>query len=127
MSQDPIQKEIQQIHLSLESAKELVKLGQEALALAENTIFEKLVLKGYFIDEAARLVHLFGDPTINADVRGKIERDLHGPSSFKRYLQTMVARGRNASQEIESYMSSLEELHQMDAEDEAGESIGGTE
>ena len=121
MSQDEIQHEIQQIHLSLESAKEIVKLGQEAAALATNPTFAKLVLQGYFVDEAARLVHLYGDPNISPDIRVKIERDLAGPACFKRYLQTIVARGRNAENEIQSYLASIEELHEMDAEDNGGE------
>ena len=119
MSQDfdPLQKEIQQVHVSIEQAKEIVKLGEEAIALAENPLFEKLVLKGYFIDEAARLVHLYGDPNISADIKAKIQSDLAGPAHFKRYMQTFIARGRAAHNEIAAHQQSLEELHQMEQED----------
>ena len=110
------QNDIHEVELSIEHAKKLVERGQMAQKLASNYEFKKLVLEGYFVEEAARLVHLFSDPNIPEDVRTYIERDLQCPGAFKRYLSTIVQMGLQAAQEIKDAHQTLEDIRQEEME-----------
>lgn len=111
------QNDIHEIELSIEAAKEMVARGELAVKLANNSAFKKLVLDGYFVDEAARLVHLFSDPNLNDEQRAMVERDLIGIGAFKRYLQTVRQIGQMAEREISDAEYELEGLR-MEGADE---------
>jgi hypothetical protein len=106
------QSDIEQIELSIEEARKMVDRGRMAEELSMNSGFRKLVLEGYFVEEAARLVHLSSDPTVPENMRTVILRDLNGPGAFKRYLSTLVQMGRMAAQEIRDAQETLEEIRQ---------------
>ena len=113
------QNEIEQVELSIEAAKEMVERGKMAERLADIPEFKKLVLDGYFVDEAARLALLSSDPNLSEDIRGHVMRDLQGVGAFKRYLSTLVQLGRQAAQEIEEAEVTLSEMRaeEMEAND----------
>lgn len=94
------QNEIHEIEMSIEAAKEMVVRGEMAMKLANNPAFKKIVLDGYFVDEAARLAHLYSDPNLSAEQREMVRNDLIGIGAFKRYLQTLTQLGQMASREI---------------------------
>lgn len=104
--------EIQQVELSIAEAEKMVKRGQAAERLSLNPDFKALVLDGYFVEEAARLVHLSSDPTIPENIRDVVVRDLAGPGAFKRYMTAMVQMGNMAANEIEDHRETLEELRE---------------
>lgn len=104
--------DIQQVELSIEEAEKAIALGNDAAALADIPEFKRIVLDGYFVDEAARLALLSSDPGANDEIRANIMRDLNGPGAFKRYLHTKVMLGRNAERELESHHETLEELRE---------------
>lgn len=114
------QQDIEQIELSLEHAKEMVEKRNMAIQLADNPAFKKLVLEGYFQNEAARLAHLLTDPSLPAEHREFVKIDIAGPGAFKRYMQTLVRMGDQAAASIAEYENELDELR-------ADEENGGAE
>lgn len=110
------QSDIQEIELTIEHAKEIVERGESARRLASNSDFKKLVLDGYFVNEAARLALLHSDPSINEEIREKVLRDLNGPGAFKRYLSTIIQMGDQAIRELPELQEALDEAR---AEDDA--------
>lgn len=108
--------EIREVEMSIEAAKEMVARGEMARKLADNPDFKKIVLDGYFVDEAARLTHLFSDPMMDEAQRKMIERDLIGIGAFKRYLKNAVQFGEIAAREISDAEIELDELRAEDDE-----------
>lgn len=103
---------IEDIELSIEQARRMVKLGQMAQNLAVNKDFKELVIDGYFRDEAARMTHLYADPNISEEIRAHVHRDIVGPGAFKRYLSGIVQMGNAAAREILEAEETLVEVRQ---------------
>jgi hypothetical protein len=104
------QQDIEQIELSVEHAKEMVERKKLALQLADNPAFKKLILDGYFRDEAARLAHLLSDPALPAEHREFVRNDINGPGALKRFMSTIVRMGDMAEREIADAELELDEL-----------------
>lgn len=118
------QNDIEQVELTIAEAKKVVDRGRMAEKLSRNPDFKKLVMDGYFVDEAARLVHLSSDPTLPENIRNVVLRDMNGPGAFKRYLSALVQMGKNAAREIEEHQETLDELREeelYDGEDDLDE------
>ena len=107
---------IAELELSIEQAQEMVRLGDMAAALANNPEFKKIVLDGYFLQEAARLVHLSTDPALREDIRVVVHRDMAGPGAFKRYLSTLVQRGYMARDQIKAAQEEIDTIREEEAE-----------
>lgn len=108
--------QIEMLELGIEDAKNMVKMGEAAKKLTKNGDFKKVIMNGYFVDEAARLALLSSDPNIPENVREFIMRDLNGPGALKRYLQTLTRMGDQAAIEIDEAYETMGELR--DEEDE---------
>lgn len=104
------QQEIQELELTIEAAREIVERGNMATRLADNPDFKKIIMEGFFRDEAARLVHLVSDPSLPEGDRSHIQNAIQGIGYLKRYLSTMVQMGVNAEREINESRETLEEI-----------------
>lgn len=111
------QTEINQIEISIDEAKKIVARANDVRALSENPIFKRLVMDGYFVQEASRLAHLSSDPTISEQIRGFVTRDLAGPGAFKRYLQTIINMGNAAASEIRQGEEAIDEIRAEGADE----------
>lgn len=107
--------DIEEIEISIEEAKKVVARANDIRTLCENPIFKKLVMDGYFVQEAARLAHLSSDPSIDEKIRGYVLRDLAGPGAFKRYIQTLINMGNAARNELAMSEEALDELRAEEA------------
>ncbi len=110
------EQQIQIVELTIDEARKEVKAGEMAERLSRNPDFKKLILDRYFVDEAARLVHLYGDPNVSDKIREMILRDMAGISSLKQYLSLLVQKGRMAADLIQENQETLEELR-IEADD----------
>lgn len=108
--------EIETIELSMDEARKLIRLKDMALRLAENPDFKELIRDGYFVEEAARLVHVFSDPNLVAQ-RDEIARDMHAIGTLKRFLHLRVLQGRAAERELPEHESNLQELRAVPESD----------
>lgn len=105
--------DIQAIELSIEEAKKLIDLKDQALKLSDNREFRNIILEGYFKDEAARLASLTADSTLKAN-REDIILALQGISSLRQYLQTVIRMGQIAEGELHEAQEVLEEARLME-------------
>jgi hypothetical protein len=112
MAQSLHDQQIAETELSIEDAQALVTKGEKALKLAEDPLFKELILEGYFNGEVLRLAGMMSDPNISEELRKCVERDLHGPASLKRYMQTMVQMSLIAENSIADYEETLDELRE---------------
>lgn len=111
--------EIEMLELSIEEAKKMVKAAESAKKLAKNSDFKKIIMEGYFVEEAARLALLYSDPNIPDNVREFIVRDINGVGALKRYLQTKIRMGEQAEREIEEAYDTMNDIR--DEEDDFSE------
>jgi hypothetical protein len=100
--------DIQEIELSMDHAKELVERKNAVLKLSNNREFKKIVLDGYFKDEAARLAGLSADVTVKAN-RDDIFLAIQGISTLRQYFQMIVRMGEVAESELAEYQETLDE------------------
>lgn len=103
---------VEEIELSLENAKELVERKRQAEKLASNREFKKLVLDGYFKDEAVRLVGLSAEPTVSA-YKEQIFTEIQAISLFQQYLRNVIRLGTLAEAEMVEHEELLEEAREM--------------
>jgi len=101
--------DIAEIELSIEAAKDLVSRKEQALRLANNRDFKKLVLDGYVKDEAVRLTGLSADPNMK-NHQDDIFDAIKGISLFRQYMQNIVTIGKVAENELLEQEQVLEEI-----------------
>ena len=110
MSQQ-LENDIKQVEMTIEHAQELVRKGKLAEKLADNPDFKEIIIEGFIFNEAVRLAHLIGDPTvIDPNIVAVCKRDIHAPGALKRYLSAMVTIGHNAANELLACEIELDDL-----------------
>jgi hypothetical protein len=112
------QEQIKQVEDTIEEARKQVDLARRIRKLERNPDFKKVILDGYFVDEASRLVLLNNDPSVPEAYRETIRRDMDGFSALKRYLMSNTQLGDSAERAIGEHEDTLEELRI--------ESVGGS-
>lgn len=94
-------KYIQELDASIASAKETIELGTALERLFSNKDFKKVVLNGYFKDEAVRLVHLRGEPTNQSfEALSSLDNKIMAISSFSIYLKNIQKEAELADKTV---------------------------
>lgn len=110
--------QIKQLELSIEEAKEMIALGDAIEKLYKNTYFKKVILEGYFKDEAIRLVMAKSNPMLlqgNAvmksdDIQRDLDRGIFGIGFLQQYLFTRLKFAEQAKKALSDSELMLEEL-----------------
>ena len=106
------EQEIHQIELSIEQAEEIVKKGDMARRLSNNSDFHTLITEGFIRDEASRLTLLLNDPSLNEEQREFVLKDLYGIGALQRYMQNTVHFAEMAARDINYHRQTLEEVRE---------------
>lgn len=94
-------KYIQELEANIESAKESIELGLSLERLFSNRDFKKVVLNGYFAEEAVRLVHLKGAPeSQTSDAQKSIVDKIDAISSFSNFLKDIANKAELAEKTV---------------------------
>lgn len=102
---------IEAIDRNIRQARTALEEGNALERLRDNKDFKKVVLEGYFKDEAVRLVHLKADPSMQSDASQKsIVAQIDAIGSFSSYLTQTLQRGVMAGKQIESDEATREEI-----------------
>lgn len=112
---DKIMSDIQEIEVTIKELKEVVERKNAVNRLLGNRDFKKLIMEGYFKDEAARLVGLLGEQAA-AQYREEIIRSMDGIAQFKAHLRTVRQIGEAAASELAHHEQALEDLRNEDQE-----------
>lgn len=110
---------INQIEQSIEHAQARVNKAKKVLSLLDHPDFKEIVVKGYFEQEAIRMVALYGDGTGSAEMLSDLQKDMHGVGAFRRYLSAIVQDGRQAEADVRLNQETLQEELAMVAEAKA--------
>jgi hypothetical protein len=114
-------KEIEQLEVSAEHARQMVERREMVMKLSKNREFRKIILEGYFVDEAARLVSIAGEQS-HKPHRDEIFDSIKAISHCRQFLSTIVQMGNIAQGELESneeYLAELRGEHTPESDVEA--------
>ena len=107
---------IQDIELNIKQAKVLVDTGNALERLRNNHDFKEIINKGYFEQEAIRLVHLKGDPSMQtAEYQDSIIKQMDAIGALNQYFNTVFHRASLAEKAIASDEEARDELLAEDA------------
>lgn len=103
----------QAIELSLEQANASIDYMNTFLRLVENADFNKIITEGYFETEAARLVMLKGEPSMQGDEsQVAILKAIDGIGAVRQYLRTIIHTGNMAKKAKEDDEAALDDDNQ---------------
>ena len=109
--------ELQAIENNIKQAQKTADLGDSLERLKSNRDFKKIVLEGYFEQEAIRLVHLKSDPNMqSADSQKAIATQMDAIGMFKQYLGLVSFKAALAGKSIEADEYARDELLEEGAE-----------
>jgi len=94
----------------IEGAEELVVRRNMALKLAANPEFRKLFNEEYFVTEAARLVQLSADPSLDLNQRADALNMAQATGHAKRYLSMIIQMGAHAERDLPEARATLDEM-----------------
>lgn len=96
-------KAIKDIELNIQQAKTLVEFGTALDKLRINREFQLVINKGYFEQEAIRLVHLKADPSMQTkESQASIITQMDAIGNLNQYFQMIFHRAAMASKAIEA-------------------------
>lgn len=103
--------ELQQLDMSIKHSQKMVDLGAALERLRSNRDFKKVVIEGYFAEEAARLVHLMADANMQSpDKQQSIQKQMIAVGGFRDYLNTLETLAGIARRSIQSDEAMRDEI-----------------
>ena len=97
---------------SMASAKSVADVITSLTRLKSNRDFKNIVLKGYFEEEAIRLVHLKSAPSMQSvDDQSALVLQMDAIGCFSNYLDALLTKANMASKTLEDDAASLAELY----------------
>ena len=106
---------VHNISISMDQAKIYIANKESLDKLIANPDFDRIITKGYFENEASRLVLTKADPGMeSADKQAAIIKSIDGIGSLRTYLRAIMQIGEMAQKDLKS---SEEELELAENED----------
>lgn len=103
--------ELQQLERSIKQTQKLVDLGDALERLRNNRDFKKIVIEGYFEQEAIRLVHLMSDPNMQSvESQQSIHNQMIAVGVFRDYLNTIDIQAQMAGRALIADEQTRDEL-----------------
>ena len=108
---------VQQIEVNIETANATIARKEVFLRLVDNPDFKEIIEKGYFEDEAIRLVGALSSPTMADDVtQQELQKDMIGVGRLRQYFYAIVQQGRTAEEAVKSHEQELDYIAEEEAE-----------
>ena len=106
-----IDNDLLQIESNLKRNAVVTELGNALARLKGNRDFKKVILEGFFEDEAIRLVHLKADPNMQgSDSQKAILTQMDAIGALRQYLETLAQLAGMAQKSIEADEQTRDEL-----------------
>lgn len=106
-----LQEQISKVEQEISDLEEAKKEYDTLRRLEENPDFKKIILEGYFLEDAARMLLLKDDPALSEEQRKHLQADMCGPGALKRYFFKITQVGLSFEDSIMEAKETLEELH----------------
>ncbi len=111
MSPEEVEQAEQEISVSIETARAVIKKQEDMEKLMRTPEFNSIFIDGYMRDEAARVTSLLMDPAMESeeDQEG-LKRELYAISGFRHYVLRIKKIADQMSRMIASSEATLESL-----------------
>ena len=114
------QQQIEQVEMSMEEAKRIIETGDAIKRLYDNEDFKKVILDGYFKDEAARVVGLRADANMMGENEQKmIDTIITSIGGLRQYFLARMRMAESAKMALEQDQETHAELLREDVQGEA--------
>lgn len=98
------QRDVQQIQIQIDTARELLKDSEALDRLYKNKDFIRLIEKKYLQAEPVRITHLMADPAFNSDAkREDLTRQLSAVAHFLGFLREINRVGEHLRDEVKNF------------------------
>ncbi len=102
---------VKQLEQNIENSKVLVETGAALERLMSNKDFQRVILTGYFKDEAVRLVHLKSDQNMQTPERQtSIVKQIDAVGNLRGYLDYVHYASEQGLKSIEANQATITEL-----------------
>lgn len=109
--------QIQELEITMEQATVKVDTANSLDKLYKNREFKKLVVEGYFREEAIRLVHMKSNPRFaKPEDQAMISSMIDGIGHFATYLRTITQHGQMAKDTILESEEMIDEINKSSEE-----------
>lgn len=99
------------LELNIKAGTEAVDFGKALDRLFANRDFKRVVLEGYFKDEAVRLVHLFSDPAFQSvEKQQSIQQQMLAIGHLHQYFQVIKFHARQGEKSVAESEDLREEI-----------------
>ncbi len=103
--------EIEELVVTIDEARSIVRKKMDILKLESNREFKRVILEGYFKEEAARVTSALADPTMY-HLREQLQEQLIAISHFEQYLRVAIIMGHRAEVDIIEGEAEIDELRE---------------
>jgi len=103
--------DVETIELSISESQKYIDKMESIFKLSKNKDFNAVIEKGYFEEEASRLVLLKADPSMQSESdQNMINKSIDSIGYFRQYLRSVIQMGRMMERSIEDDKRTREEL-----------------
>ena len=110
------EQDLKAIDVTIEQAREVVKLYEAYKFLSKNKYFKLLIEETYFLNHASRLVLLRGDSNVPEENQAAILKEIDAIGTFRSFLRDVVGSGRQAEDTIRMNEETREEILAEDSQ-----------
>lgn len=108
--------QVEALEITIEEAKIAVTKKDDLLKLAKDNKFIDIIMDGYFVGEASRLVLAKGLPTMqDVETQANIDKDIIAIGRLKQYFSSIIAMGHQANKAILDAEATIEEINNSEA------------
>jgi len=112
-----IEQQIEQLEISMDSAKKIISDMDSLLRLSSNKDFIQIIDEGYFVKEASRLVLSKAMPDMSDDAKQKeIDNAIVAIGYLRKHFSGIVAMGRMAEKSLKDSEVTRDEMMQEAAQ-----------
>lgn len=102
--------ELEQVEIQIETAKKIISTRDDYVKLSKNRLFKNIIEKGYFQEEAARLVMAKANMGLNDHQQARIDNMISGVGSLANYFEMIMRRGNEMEQALSEHEQTREEI-----------------
>ena len=101
--------DVKEIELSIETAQNAINRKKVFLRLVDNKDFQEIIEKGYFEEEAVRLVGALASPALTSDFdQDQMQKEMIGVGRLRQYFYAIVQQGQAAEHAVQANETELE-------------------
>lgn len=116
---------VREIEVSMEDAKAYIEAGDAMNRLRDNKDFQKIILEGYFKEEAIRLISLKADHLMRApEDQEFLIKCMDGIGCLQNYIRTVMFAAQQAVRSVQASDEALEEIELEDRQAELDREAG---